>query len=62
VSSGQHALMQNTGNQNAAGLTTIKHDVPAALHAAQARTNIVTRSAQCRIADGLAREAKERHG
>lgn len=49
VSSGQHALMQNTGNQNAAGLITIKHHVPAMLHATQAGTNIVTGSAQCGV-------------
>jgi hypothetical protein len=39
---GQHPLMQNTGNQNAAGLLPVKHHMLALLHAPQARSNFIT--------------------
>jgi len=36
--------MENAGNQNSSGLFAVKHDVSAALHTAQAGTNIITAS------------------
>lgn len=42
----QHALVQDAGNQNASCVLAVKHNVPAALHPAEARTNIVTLPAQ----------------
>jgi hypothetical protein len=43
---GKHTLVQDTRNQNACCVLTVKHDVPTALHAAKVGTNIVTRPAQ----------------
>src|SRR5271154_5087406 len=43
---GQHPLMQDTGNQGPATLLPIEHDVPAMLMTAQARTDVITGSAQ----------------
>ena len=43
---GQHALMKDAGNQNAAALLAIKHNMHAMLQAAQARANFLARSAQ----------------
>ena len=34
VTPGQHALMEYTGNQDAARLLPVEHDVPAVLHTA----------------------------
>jgi len=45
---GQHALMQDAGNYNTAALPPIEQDVPAVLMTAQARANVVTRSAERR--------------
>ena len=42
----QHAFVQDTGNENASGLTSEKHDVLAVLHAAQARANLVAGAAR----------------
>jgi len=41
--------MQDAGNQNASGVLSVKHYVPAALHTTQAGTNIVARPAQSGI-------------
>ena len=49
LSFGQYALVQDAGNQNAAGVLAVKHNVSAALHPAEAGTNIVTRSPQLGI-------------
>jgi len=46
LSFGQHALVQDAGNQNASGVLAVKDNVPAALHPAKAGTNMVTRPAQ----------------
>jgi hypothetical protein len=46
---GQHALMQDARNENAATLLTVKHDVLAMLMAAQGWANVITKSAQRRI-------------
>jgi hypothetical protein len=50
MSFGQHALMQDAGNENASRLLAIEHDVLAILHATQARPNMMASSAQCKIA------------
>jgi hypothetical protein len=42
---GQHALMQDAGNQNASSLLPVKYDVPAMLHATQAGANLIAGSA-----------------
>ena len=42
----QHALMKNAGDQNPPFLLPIKNDMPAALHTMQARTDIITGTAQ----------------
>ena len=41
--------MQDTRNQNAISLQSVKHNIPAALHATQTRANLVTRPPQCRV-------------
>jgi hypothetical protein len=41
--------MQDSGNQNASGVLTVKHDVPTDLHATQPRTNIIASPTQCGI-------------
>jgi hypothetical protein len=46
VSFGQHTLVENAGNQDAARHLPEKHNVTAALHPAQAGTNVVTGPAQ----------------
>jgi hypothetical protein len=46
---GQYALMQDTGNQNAAGLLPVKHNMLALLHATQPRANFIAQAAQRRI-------------
>jgi hypothetical protein len=46
---GQHALMQDAGNQNASGVLAVKHDVPTALHTTQAGANIIASPTQFRI-------------
>jgi len=46
MSFGQHALMQDAGNQNTSALLPIEQDMLAMLMAAQARTNFVAESAQ----------------
>jgi hypothetical protein len=46
VSFGKHALVQDARNQNAPGVRSVKYDMFAALHPAEAGTNIVTRSPQ----------------
>ena len=43
---GQHALMQDTGNQNAAEFFPVKHNMLALLHAPQPRANFITRAAE----------------
>jgi len=45
----QHGLMQDTGNQNAAGHLAIKNDMFAALESPQPRSNLVAVPPQCRI-------------
>lgn len=42
----QNALVQDAGNQNAPCVLAIKHNMPAALHPAEAWANIVTLPAQ----------------
>jgi hypothetical protein len=44
VSFGKHALVEDARNQNSAGLLAIKHNMPAALHSAQAGTNFLAAS------------------
>jgi hypothetical protein len=44
-----HASMQNTGDQNAIGLLTIKDYVTATFHTPQTRANLPARSSQERI-------------
>lgn len=46
VSFGKHAPVQDARNQNALGVLSTKYDMRAALHPANARPNIVTRSPQ----------------
>jgi len=46
---GQHALVQDAGNQNAPGILPVKDDMPAAFHPTQAGTNVIAGSAQSRI-------------
>jgi hypothetical protein len=41
VSIGQHALMQDARNQDAAALLAIEHDVHAMLMTAQAKPNVI---------------------
>ena len=43
---GQHALMQDTGNQNAAGFLPVKHNMLALLHAPQPRASFITRATE----------------
>ena len=43
---GQHALMKDTGNQNAAEFFPEKHNMLALLHAPQAKANFITRAAE----------------
>src|SRR5271166_1283319 len=43
---GQHPLMQNTGNQNAARFLPVKHHMLALLHAPEARSNFITRATE----------------
>jgi len=45
VSIGQHALMEDARNQNAAALLAVEHDVLAMLKAAQAGANVIAKSA-----------------
>jgi hypothetical protein len=49
VSFGQHAFMQDAGNENASGLTSEKDDVLALFHAAQADANVVTGASRRRV-------------
>src|ERR1017187_4062234 len=49
VSFRQHPLMQDAGNENASRLTPEKHDVPALLHAAQARANAIAGATRGRV-------------
>jgi len=49
VSIGQHALMQDTRNQNTTTLLAVEHDVFAMLMAAQGGANVITEPAQRRI-------------
>jgi hypothetical protein len=49
VSFGQHALMQDAGNQNASGVLAIEHNVPTDLHTTQAGANIIAGPTQRRI-------------
>lgn len=46
VSIGQHALMQDARNQDAAALLAVEHDVLAMLMTAQARPNVITEPAE----------------
>jgi len=46
---GQHALMQNTRNQNAFTFPAVEHNMPAAFHATQTRANVVIRTPQRRV-------------
>ena len=46
---GQHALMQDTGNQNAARVLPVKHHMLALLHPTQPRANFIARAAECGI-------------
>jgi hypothetical protein len=46
----QHALMEDAGKQNSAGLLAVEQDMPAVLKAAQAGTNVLAKAAQGRIA------------
>jgi hypothetical protein len=46
LSFGQHALMQDAGNQNAAGRLAVKDNVSVVLHSSKSGTNIVTHPAQ----------------
>jgi hypothetical protein len=39
---GQHALMQDTANQDTAGFLPVKHNMLALLHAPQPRANFIT--------------------
>src|SRR5258708_40105883 len=41
----QHALVQNTGNQDTASLLPIEHDVASLFHATQTRTNVIAPAA-----------------
>jgi len=43
---GQHALMQDTGNQNAARVLPVKHHMLALLHPMQPRANFIARAAE----------------
>ena len=45
MSIGQHALMQDTRNQNASALLAVKHDVLGMLQTVQTRANVITKSA-----------------
>src|ERR1019366_187640 len=49
VSFGQHALVQDAGNQKASGVLAVEHDVPANLYTTQARANIIASPTQRRI-------------
>jgi hypothetical protein len=46
LSFGQHALMQDAGNQNAAGRLTVKDNVSAVLHSPKSGTNIIAHPTQ----------------
>ena len=46
----EHALVQNSGNQNPTGFLAIKQNVPPALHPSQSGADILTLSAEPRIA------------
>ena len=46
---GQHALMKDTANQNAAEFPPVKHNMLALLHAPQPLANFITRAAEHRI-------------
>lgn len=50
---GQHALMQDTGNQNAAGFFAVEHHMPALLPAPQSGPHFSTGTAECRIVGQL---------
>jgi hypothetical protein len=43
---GQHAVVEDAGNQNAGTVLTVKYDMLAMLHTAQARANFVAGSAE----------------
>ena len=43
---GQHALMQDTGNQNAARVLPVKHHMLALLHPTQPKANFIARAAE----------------
>jgi hypothetical protein len=49
VSFGQHALMQDARNQNAATFLAVEHDMPAMLVTAQAGANVFAKSACRRV-------------
>jgi hypothetical protein len=46
---GQHALMQDTGNQNAAWLFPVEHHVSALLHPTQPRADFIAGAAKSGI-------------
>jgi hypothetical protein len=46
VSFGKHALVQDARNHNSFLVLAIKHNMPAALHSAQAGTDVITASTQ----------------
>jgi len=49
VSLGQHALMQDSRNQNTTLLKAVEYDVLAMLMSSQGRANVLAQPAQCRI-------------
>jgi hypothetical protein len=50
MSTGQHALMQDSRNQNTTAPLSVEYDMPAMLMPAQTRTNVFAKPAQRRIA------------
>jgi hypothetical protein len=42
----KHSPVKNARNQNSSGFLPVKHNMPFALHSAQASTNIITASTQ----------------
>ena len=53
LSSRQHSLMQNAGNQNAAGRLAVKDKVSTVLHSSKFGTNIVTHQAHCWVSASI---------
>jgi len=45
----QHALMQDTTNQNASRLVPVEHNMPAVFHTMETSANVISRPPQCRV-------------